>query len=91
MIKEAYRLNIDLPSHPKGTVIYHEYEVLPSKFRSGDTYTTEGKWFTEHGEYIGKVQVWPWIAGLIETCMSMRNWEPTAKRLVTPITEEGGD
>jgi hypothetical protein len=86
MIIKKYQINIDLPSIPKGTIIYHEFEELPSRFKRGDTYTTEGKYYFLNNivsKVPEKVHVWPWIAGLIQTCEQMSKFDETARTLVT--------
>jgi hypothetical protein len=48
-----YRLLRDLPMYPSGTIITHEYEVLPSQYldKQGNkqNYATEGEWYTDDG------------------------------------------
>ena len=84
MIVEKFRLNIDLPDNPKGTIVFHEYEHLPSQFGKDRVYATEGIWYT--GVSWGtKIRVWKWISGLIETCISMADFDPTAKKMVTKL------
>jgi len=53
MSKETvrYKLLRDLPMYPAGTVVYHEYEILPSQYldKQGNkqTYATDGDWYTD--------------------------------------------
>ena len=46
-----YKLLRDLPMYPAGTIVRHEYEVLPSQYldKQGNpqTYATDGTWYTE--------------------------------------------
>ena len=60
-VTKTYQLNKELPRYPVGSIVYHEFEVLPSRFNDG-TYKTDGKWYVLHGKmeitaitYVGEV------------------------------------
>lgn len=84
---KAFKINIDLPRHPKGEVFYCEFNTMPSKFNSAETYTNK-EWFMISRTWDKKIQigqVWSWIEGMIETCLTMRDWEETAKALISDV------
>lgn len=68
---KKYELLKDLVLYPAGTIVYHEYEVLPSQYNSGN-YSTAGNWYTkEHGH---EVNASNYLKYLVEWCIgSHRN------------------
>jgi len=65
-IKKKYKTLIDLPMYPAGTIVYHEYEILPSKYGVDRTYATDGRWFTVENE--DETMVPLFLQSLIEWC-----------------------
>ena len=82
---KKYRLECDLPRYPKGSVVYHEYQELPSKFNDG-TYFTDGEWYQESS--LGRVMVPDYVAGVIKRCISDQNVKMSD--WVTLLEEDNG-
>ena len=80
---KMYRLNKELPRYEAGSIIYHRYEVLPSRFNSG-TYTTDGEYFVLRGDM--KIQAISYVGEIIDRAIS--DFNIVADEWVTLLEEK---
>lgn len=72
-ILKAYQIEKNLPGCDAGTIIFHEYENLPSQYRSHETYNTDGRWFCVESGL--KVPIPGFLKDLVRWCSATQREE----------------
>lgn len=81
-----YELLKDLVLYRAGTIVYHEFDVLPSQYRDGDTYATNGEWYTYPISDM-KVNASGYLVELVKWCANSQRTDDHHQEWVKELSE----